>query len=153
MNEITSSWALNDTQLNRNLTFPLDEDTYGFEIRFVRQIIGVQPITPLPDQPEYVKGVVNLRGQIIPIIDIRLRFGKVEKSYDERTCIIILDIMEMTVGVIVDSVSEVVTITDESITIAPEFKGVDSRFIRGIGRIDDNAYILINCAELVVPEN
>jgi len=138
------------TQKGKNLTFNVDNETYGFEIKYVRQIIGLQEITPVPEQPRYIKGIINLRGQIIPIMDIRLKFQKEEKDYDDRTCIIVLDVEELSIGVIVDRVSEVIEIDDANITDAPEFdQEISDRYIRGIGKIGEKVVILLDCKQLI----
>lgn len=138
------------TQKGKNLTFNVDNETYGFEIKYVRQIIGLQEITPVPEQPSYIKGIINLRGQIIPIMDIRLKFLKDEKDYDDRTCIIVLDVEDLSIGVIVDRVSEVIEIDDANITPAPEFdQDISDRYIRGIGKINEKVVILLDCKQLI----
>lgn len=139
-----------DTQKGKNLTFIIDNETYGFEIKYVKQIIGVQDITPIPDQPAYIKGVINLRGQIIPIMDIRTKFNKPLVEYDDRTCIIILEVNGMTVGVIVDRVSEVIAIADEDIAdTAGITADIQNRFIRGIGKAGTKVIIMLDSRELM----
>ena len=93
-----------DAQEGRFLIFSLDSEKFGVEIRYVTEIIGFQPITEIPDMPEYMKGIVNLRGKIIPVMDVRLRFRKEPKAYNDRTCVIVLDIRDISVDLIVDSV-------------------------------------------------
>lgn len=93
-----------DTLKGRYLIFTLDKETYGVEIKYVTEIIGIQTITEIPELPEYVKGIINLRGKIIPVMDVRLRFKKEPKEYNDRTCIIVLDIRDLTIGLIVDRV-------------------------------------------------
>ncbi|QOR35335.1 purine-binding chemotaxis protein CheW [Clostridium sp. 'deep sea'] len=134
----------------KHLTFELGTETYGIDIAYVRQIISIIDITKIPEQPNYVKGVINLRGEIIPIVDLRLKFGKPEKTYDEKTCIIILDVKKQSVGVIVDNVAEVITLKNEEISDIPEFNhGTSNNFIHGIGRQKKEVFILLKCAELV----
>ena len=99
-----------DTQEDKFLTFVLNREEYGIEIRHVTEIIGIQSITEVPDMPHYIKGVINLRGKVIPVMDVRLRFGVAEREYDDRTCIIVINIEEQSVGMIVDRVSEVLDI-------------------------------------------
>src|SRR6056297_2698102 len=138
------------TQKGKNLTFNVDNETYGFEIKYVRQIIGLQEITPVPEQPRYIKGIINLRGQIIPVMDIRLKFQKEEKDYDDRTCIVVLDVDDVSLGVIVDRVSEVIEIADENITDAPDFdQEINERYIRGIGKIEEKVVILLDRKQLI----
>ena len=99
-----------DSQEGQFLTFTIAEQEYGIEIRHVTEIIGIQTITGLPDVPEFVKGVINLRGKVIPVIDVRLRFAMPERAYDERTCIVVVNINDASVGLVVDTVSEVLNI-------------------------------------------
>ena len=101
------------------LTFTLNKEEYGIGILKVKEIIGMMPITPVPQTPEYVKGVINLRGKVIPVIDLRLRFGMERVHYDERTCIVVVEAEagggRALIGIVVDSVSEVLNIRGESI--------------------------------------
>ena len=107
------------------LTFSLDREEYGIGILKVKEIIGMMRITPVPQTPEYVKGVINLRGKVIPVIDLRLRFGMAAVSYTERTCIVVVEIDSSTgklhIGIVVDSVSEVINIKDCDIEDTPAF--------------------------------
>lgn len=138
--------------MSQYLTFILDEEHYGIDIASVIEIIGIQKITQMPQQPEYVKGVINLRGRIIPTVDVRIRFNKESIEYDERTCIIVVDVQGTIVGFIVDRVDEVMTITDESISAPPvfnqDFKG---KYVKGIARIE-NMIIMILESELLLSE-
>ncbi len=139
-----------DTQKDKYLTFHLDEEDYGLEIRHVKEIISIQKITDVPDLPDFVKGVINLRGQVIPTLDLRLRFGLPAKEYDERTCIIITHMNEIPVGVIVDTVNEVLDIPAEMIAPAPSVqKGTAHRFIQGLGRVGDEVKIILNAEKLL----
>ncbi len=139
-----------DTQKDKYLTFRLDEEDYGLEIKHVKEIISIQKITDVPDLPDFVKGVINLRGQVIPTIDLRLRFALPAKEYDERTCIIITHMNEIPVGVIVDTVNEVLDIPAEMITPAPSVqKGAAHRFIQGLGRVGDEVKIILNAEKLL----
>ena len=108
------------------LTFELDDEEYGLEIFKVKEIIGIMNITTIPQTPEYVNGVLNLRGKVIPVIDLRLKFNMAFRKYDDRTCIIVVDIIEKSgrnvmMGVIVDSVSEVLNVRAEEIDDTPMF--------------------------------
>ncbi len=139
-----------DTQKDKYLTFRLDEEDYGLEIRHVKEIISIQKITDVPDLPDFVKGVINLRGQVIPTLDLRLRFGLPAKEYDERTCIIITHMNEIPVGVIVDTVNEVLDIPPDLISPAPSVqKGAAHRFIQGLGRVGDDVKIILNAEKLL----
>lgn len=143
-----------DTQHGRYMTFKVGEETYGFEIRFVTEIIGMHPITIVPGTPEYVLGIINLRGKVIPVIDMRLRFHKEPMAYSERTCIIVVDVADVTVGFIVDSVSEVQNIDDAHIEPAPDFRsGIYNKFLSGIGVMDEGAKLLLDCEKLLAAED
>ena len=104
-----------DKDEGQYLTFSVENESYGLEIIYVTEIIGIQRITEVPELPEYVKGIINLRGKIIPVMDIRLRFEKPFREYDEKTCIVVVEIEDISVGIIVDAVSEVITVRDEDI--------------------------------------
>ncbi|NLZ48005.1 MAG: purine-binding chemotaxis protein CheW [Clostridiales bacterium] len=142
-----------DTQKGRYLTFSLGKESYGIEIKYVTEIIGIQTITEVPELPEYVKGIINLRGKIIPVIDMRLRFKKEPIDYNDRTCVIVVDINEISVGLIVDSVSEVLTIGDENITDPPQLnKGSSNRYIKNIGKVGESVKLLLDCEKLLSEE-
>ena len=139
-----------DTQKDRFLTFHLGDEDYAFEIRYVTEIISIQKITEVPDLPEFVKGVINLRGQVIPAIDLRLRFGLPAKDYDDRTCVIITRMNDIPVGVVVDTVNEVMDIPAESIAPPPSVaKGAAHRFVEGLGRVGDTVKIILNAQKLL----
>jgi purine-binding chemotaxis protein CheW len=139
-----------DTQHGRYLTFNLGEEVFGLEIRYVTEIIGMQPITKIPEVASYIKGIINLRGKIIPVIDMRLKFGKEAAEYNDRTCIIVIDTQELVVGLIVDKVSEVMTIEDENVVPPPDQKsGIRNRYIQGIGKVDGNVKLLLDCRTLL----
>lgn len=136
---------MENTQKDRFLTFSIDGESYGLVIKHVTEIIGIQGVTQIPNQPEYVRGVINLRGKIIPTMDIRLRFSKEEREYDDRTCIIVLEIEDIDVGIIVDRVLEVVNIGEERISPPPHFvDGGENKFIQGIGELESKVVLLLN---------
>ena len=138
-----------DTQHGRYLTFNVGEEVFGIEIEYVTEIISMQPITKIPQIVDYIKGIINLRGKIIPVIDIRLKFKKDSIAYDDRTCIIVIDTQDIIVGLIVDKVSEVMTIDDEDIAPPPSNKtGIRNRYIKGIGKIDGEVKLLLDCKML-----
>ncbi|MDP4152999.1 MAG: chemotaxis protein CheW [Bacillota bacterium] len=141
-----------DTQKGKYLTFLIGSETFGIEIRYVTEIIGIQPITEMPELPKYVKGIINLRGKIIPVMDIRLRFKKQFKQYDGKTCVIVIDIENLSIGLIVDSVSEVLSIPDEEIVPPPELSGNSSKYIKGIGKADNEVKLLLDCNKLLSEE-
>ncbi|MBU0517727.1 chemotaxis protein CheW [bacterium] len=138
-----------DTQEGKHLIFSLGKEEYGIEIRNVTEIIGIQTITDLPGVPHYVKGVINLRGKVIPIIDARLRFGFEEREYDERTCIIVVNISNMAVGLIVDSVSEVLDISSKDIEPLARLSQSTSNYIKGFGKVNAEVKILLDINKLL----
>lgn len=139
-----------DTQANRFLTFSLGKESYGIDIKYVIEIIGIQSITEIPELPDYVKGIINLRGKIIPVIDVRLRFKKEPKEYNDRTCVMVVDINQSSIGLIVDSVSEVVIIPDEDMVDPPQVNiGGSSRYIKKIGKIGNEVKLLLDCEKLL----
>ncbi len=142
-----------DTQEDKYLTFAIGQEDFGIEIRYVTEINGIQGITVVPDMPHYVKGVINLRGKVIPVMDIRLRFGVDERSYDDRTCIIVININEQPVGLIVDRVLEVLDIQKSEIEPPPIMKkGKSNRFIHGMGKVGDQVKMLLNANKLLFDE-
>ncbi len=142
-----------DTQRGKFLSFIIGEEEYGIEIRYVTEIIGIQNITAVPDLPIYVKGIINLRGKIIPVIDVRLRFHKEPMIYNDRTCIIVVDIDGLSVGLIVDNVSEVLSMAEESIVPPPDARtGFHNRYIKGIGKVA-NKVILVLDGEVLLQGN
>ncbi|ACL76650.1 chemotaxis protein CheW [Ruminiclostridium cellulolyticum] len=138
-----------DTQKDKFLTFMLGKEFYGIEIRHVTEIIGIQLITEVPELPEYIRGIINLRGKIIPVVDVRLRFKKTFKEYNDRTCVIVIDIDDLSAGLIVDSVSEVITIPESDIVPPPDIKKTGNRFIKGIGKVDNDIKMLLDCEKLL----
>ena len=135
---------------SKYLTFVLGSETYGLDIQFVREIIGILPITPLPDVPRWIKGVINLRGKVIPIMDVRARFLLEERPYGGRTCIIVVNVKDWWVGLVVDTVSEVLDIADAQIEPPPRVGNRSSdHFIRGLGKVDDRVRLLLDAERLV----
>lgn len=134
-----------DTTKDKYLTFEIDNEEYGIDISHVIEIITVSAITWVPETPEFLKGVINLRGSIIPVIDARLRFKKPEKEYDSLTCIIVIEYENYKVGVIVDTVNEVMHIPEESISIPPSAKlKYQNKFIKSIGKIGKEVQLLLD---------
>ncbi|WP_378954143.1 chemotaxis protein CheW [Pelosinus sp. sgz500959] len=140
-----------DTQKDKFLTFALGSEVYGIEIKFVTEIIGIQSVTKIPDLPQYVKGIINLRGKIIPVIDVRLRFNKLYREYNDRTCIVVVDIKNVTLGLIVDSVEEVLTIVEQEIVLPPQFDhgNYQQRFIKGIGKVGKSVKLILDSERLL----
>lgn len=140
----------NNEMKGKYLTFWTDGQVFGVPISDVVQIIGVQSITPVPEFPSYAKGVIDLRSSIIPIIDIRLRMGKEEKPYDERTCIIVISINENLTGIVVDAVEEVTDIGEDSISAPPRMSESDSsEYIEGIAKIEKLVVLLLSTSKLL----
>lgn len=144
-----------DTQTHQDsmegmyLTFKLANEGYGLEIRYVTEIIGIQPVTSIPDMPEHVIGVLNLRGKVIPVIDVRMRFHLPTREYDDRTCIIVVNVNNNSVGLVVDNVSEVVDIPREEIEQPPAAGSGCNQYIQCLGKIDEQVKILLNVEELI----
>ena len=139
-----------DTQKDKYLTFHLGSEDYGIEIRFVTEIIGIQKITVIPEMPEHIKGVINLRGKIIPVMDVRMRFHLPARAYDERTCVIVVDMNSSEVGLVVDTVSEVVDIPEANIEAASGLgRSKANAFIRGIGKIGEDIKIILDVSALL----
>lgn len=139
-----------DTLKDRYLMFSIGHEVYGIEVRYVIEIVGIQPITEIPEFPEYVKGIINLRGKIIPVIDIRLLFKKEPKDYNDRTCIIVIDIKNISIGLIVDTVSEVNTIPEQDIVEPPQInKGAYNKYIKNIGKVGSDIKLLLDCEKLL----
>ena len=138
-----------DTQKGKFLTFCMGNEFYGIEIEYVTEIIGLQPITEIPEMPEYIKGIINLRGKIIPVMDVRLRFKKPFREYNDRTCIVVIDIKEVSIGLIVDSVSEVISISDEEIVVPPSMAKEGNKYIKGIGKVGSDVKLLLDSDKLL----
>ncbi len=132
------------------LTFLTDGELFGIPISDVVQIIGMQEITPLPDFPDYAKGVINLRGNIIPVVDMRIRLKKAAAPYDGNTCIIVTSIGETYMGFIVDSVDEVANISVDDISPAPVVSSrISNRYLTGIGQIDKKVVLLLDLSKIL----
>lgn len=127
------------------LTFVLNHEEYGLEILKVREIIGLMDITPVPQTPAFIKGIINLRGKVIPVVDLRLKFGMPEAEYTKETCIIVVNIDNRLMGIIVDTVSEVLDINAKDIEPAPSLgSSIKTDFILGMGKIKGRVKILLD---------
>jgi purine-binding chemotaxis protein CheW len=140
-----------DTQANKYLFFRIAKESYGIGIRHIIEIIELQTISMVPDMPAYVKGVINLRGKVIPIIDLRLRFGMAERTYDDRTCIVVSEIDHVLIGFIVDTVEEVVEIPENQVEPPPRFKSASGQdpYISGLGKVGEAVKILLDVEKIV----
>lgn len=136
------------------LTFVLAQEEYGLEILKVREIIGIMAITAVPKTPDFVKGVINLRGKIIPVIDLRLKFGMAEAERTEETCIIVVNVGDGEMGIVVDKVSEVQDIAGQDIEDVPGFGGgVGTDFILGMGKAGSRVTILLDIGKVLTRED
>ena len=133
------------------LTFTLGKEEYGIEILKVQEIRGYEPVTRIANSPEFIKGVVNLRGIIVPIVDMRIKFNLANPEYNEFTVVIILNIAGRVVGIVVDSVSDVLALAAEQIRPAPEFSSstFDTRYITGLGTVGERMLILMDIEKLM----
>ncbi|KRG39424.1 chemotaxis protein [Stenotrophomonas pictorum JCM 9942] len=132
------------------LSFTLGNEHYGVDILKVQEIRGYDSVTRVPDAPHYIKGVINLRGTIVPVIDLRLKLRLDEARYDAFTVMIVLNVEDRVVGIVVDSVSDVIPLTGDQIRPTPEFgAAVDTRVISGIGTHDDKMLILLDIETLL----
>ncbi len=148
-NTIDAAIKATTTKLGKYLTFTLNEEEYGIGILKVKEIIGMMTITSVPRTPEFVKGVINLRGKVIPIIDLRLKFSMEAIPYSERTCIIVVEIdsddATVLIGIVVDAVSEVLNVKEEDIEDAPTFgTKLDTDYILGMAKMEGSVKILLN---------
>jgi purine-binding chemotaxis protein CheW len=138
------------TRMSKYLTFNLGDEVYGLEILRVREIIGLMDITKVPRMPNFVRGVINLRGKVIPVMDLRLKFGMDSTEDTKETCIIVVDLDDVLMGIVVDCVSEVLDIDEQDIDEAPEFGvSVSTEFILGMGKARDKVIILLDISKVL----
>jgi len=144
-----------DQQSEKFLMFKLGEEEYGIDIKRITAIEELPQITSIPDMPNFVKGVINLRGKVIPAVDLRLRFGIEEKEYDDRTCIVIVSVDDSTIGLIVDIVSEVHEIAEEDIGPPPSFKNASGKeqYIAGLAKKGDEVKIILDVHKIISNED
>lgn len=134
------------------LTFFVDSKCYGISVDYVTEIVSVQKMTQVPEMPHYIKGIMNLRGTIIPVMDIRCRFGLSEKAYNERSCMIVLNIEDIDIGVVIDELSEVITIYKEDLLRLPEGYKDDNAWVERIVEIEGQVKILIDGSKLIMTD-
>lgn len=139
-----------DEMENMYLNFCIGQGVYGVEIRHVLQIVGMQEINAMPEMPMYMKGFINLRGNVIPVVSMRERFGQNDDPYTERTCIVIVQVNNSEIGLIVDAIKETTTIEPDNISPHPNtIQGANSEYIMGIAQLDaGNMSILIDVQKL-----
>ncbi len=132
------------------LTFNLGREEYCIDILKVREIRGYDAVTRVANAPAFIKGVINLRGNIVPIVDLRIKFRLEKVEYDGQTAVIILGILERTIGIVVDSVSDVMSLNPERIKPAPEFSGaMNTQYIQGLATLDDRMIIVVDIEKLI----
>lgn len=139
-----------DTQKGRFLAFCIGKEEYGIEISYVTEIIGIQAITEVPELPDYIKGIINLRGKIIPVMDVRLRFKKEPKEYNDKTCIIVINIKDVSIGLIVDTVLEVLSISEDNLVEPPHISNASqNKYIKAIGKVKNEVKLILDCDRLL----
>jgi purine-binding chemotaxis protein CheW len=132
------------------LTFTLGPEEYGIDILKVQEIRGYDAVTTIANTPSFIKGVINLRGIIVPIVDMRIKFNLENVTYDQLTVVIILNLASRVVGMVVDGVSDVIALTPEQIKIAPQFGAtLDTKYLMGLGTIDQRMLILVDIEKLM----
>lgn len=140
-----------DLLKEKYLTFYMDSQRYGLEIQYVVEIISVQTVTKVPKVPSFIVGITNLRGKVIPVIDLRIRFGKMERPYDQSTCVIVVDIDDVVAGLIVDGVDEVVEIPESALSEPPRVEwDYSSNFLKGISRMNGQFSLILDCHKILV---
>lgn len=140
-----------DTQKGKYMIFRSGEEFYGIELQYVNEIIQIQPITGIPEVEEYIKGLINLRGKIIPVIDVRLRFKQQPFEYNDRTCIIIIDVKGTIVGLIVETIADVVNIDEKDIEPPPSLSSNSgkNKYVYGLGKTGDSVKLLLDPEKLI----
>jgi purine-binding chemotaxis protein CheW len=148
MNPDSSSSS--QSHANEFLTFTLGKEEYGIDILRVQEIRGYDAVTTLANMPEFIKGVINLRGIIVPIVDMRIKFHLSKAEYDQFTVVIILNVAQRVIGMVVDGVSDVITLNAEQIKPSPEFgSALDIKYVTGIGAVDERMLILVDIERLM----
>jgi len=132
------------------LTFTIQDEEYGIEILRVQEIKGFSKIRPIPNAPHYIKGVINLRGTVVPVLDLRARFGMPETEYNQFSVIIVVSVGSKVVGLVVDAVSDVLNITEDQVEETPELAGnIDASFFHGMGKVGDKLVLLLDIYNLI----
>lgn len=145
-----------DTQKGKYVTFKSGNEYFGLKIQYVNEIIVFQEITAIPECEDYLKGLINLRGKIIPVIDVRLRFKQEPFEYNDRTCIIVINVKSTVVGLIVEKIAEVVEIQEENILPSPSLGHTDktqNQYVYGIGKVGDTVKLLLDPDKLIRDED
>lgn len=145
-----------DTQKGKYMTFKSGNEYFGLEIQYVNEIIQFQTITAIPETEDYIKGLINLRGKVIPVVDVRLRFKQEPFEYNDRTCIIVINVKSMMVGLIVEKIAEVVEIKEENILPPPNIGRADKshhKYVYGIGKVGNAVKLLLDPDKLLNDED
>lgn len=143
------------TEKDKYITFKSGNEFFGLKIEFVNEIIVFQEITEIPESEDYIKGLINLRGKIIPVIDVRIRFKQEPFEYNDRTCIIVINYKDIVVGLIVEQIAEVVEITEENILPSPKIgksESTQDKFVTAIGKVGEEVKLLLDLEKLLNDE-
>lgn len=154
--EIGADAGNQDTQKGKYMTFKSGSEYFGLEIQYVQQIIQSQTITKIPETEDYIKGLINLRGRIIPAVDVRVRFKQGEYEYNDKTCILVINVKDTTVGLIVEQIAEVVEIKEENILPPPTIGRADkghNKYVYGIGKVGNSVKLLLDPEKLLYDED
>ncbi len=154
--DVKDTSAEYDAQKGKYMTFKSGDEYFGLKIQYVNEIIGFQEITAIPETEDYIKGLINLRGKIIPVIDVRLRFKQEPFEYNDRTCIIVINVKSTVVGLIVEKIAEVVEIKEENILPPPTIgrtENVHNKYVYGIGKVGDSVKLLLDPDKLLNDED
>ncbi len=144
-----------DTQKGKFMTFQTGKEFFGISISYINEIISMQPITALPEVEDYIKGLINLRGKIIPVIDVRTRFKMEPVEYNDRTCIIVINVKSTVIGLIVEKIAEVNTILDDDIVPPPTLGHKDdekNKYVYGLARTGDTVKLLLDPEKLIMDD-
>ena len=150
--------GVNEKQRNKYVTFKSGNEYFGLKIEYVNEIIVYQEITEIPESDDYIKGLINLRGKIIPVIDVRIRFKQEPMEYTDRTCIIIVNVNDIVVGLIVEKIAEVVEIKEEDILPPPSIviggeEKVQNKYVYAIGKVGDSVKLLVDPDRILKDED
>lgn len=148
---IAEGEELEDIRQGKYMTFQVGTDVFGIELKYVNEIIQMQPVTPIPEVEHFIKGLINLRGKIIPVIDVADRFDKKVFEYNDRTCVIVIEVKGVEVGLIIENIAEVVSIDSENILPPPTVGhgSGQSKFVHGIGKIGEDVKLLLDPVKLL----
>ena len=141
-----------EIQKEQYMTFKCSDEIYGISIKYVNEIIGLSQITKVPETQDYLIGLINLRGKIIPVIDVRIRFGKEPLEYNDRTCVIVIDVKSTVIGLIVDAIDEVAAFAENEITPPPSVSDLAmqaKKYVFGIGRVNGEVKLLLDPDKLI----